>query len=86
MQKIEIAYGRGTQTCTIPDSVQCTYGKLKQVEPEQQAEDQVATALAHLVGNINEDKLRTAKSVAIAISETIKNLRTQSEGACPGES
>ncbi|MDI6877973.1 MAG: nickel-dependent lactate racemase [Desulfitobacteriaceae bacterium] len=69
MQKIEIAYGRGTQTCTIPDSVQCNYGKLKQVEPEQQAEDQVATALAHLVGNIYEDKLRTAKSVAIAISD-----------------
>lgn len=69
MQTLEVPYGRGKQICYIPDSVQCVYAKLRQVEPEQQADDEVAKALDRMIGDINWNKLKAAKSIAVAVSD-----------------
>ncbi|MGE4272049.1 MAG: nickel-dependent lactate racemase [Desulfitobacterium sp.] len=69
MKTIEVPYGHGTQSCSILDDIDCVYGRLKSVEPSVEAGEQISTALLSLIGEINFDKLRSAKSVAIAVSD-----------------
>lgn len=72
MKTIEVPYGRGIQTCQIPDDVECFYGGLSQVEPGGEPEKQIAAALNHMIGHIDLQKLRSANSVAIAVSDTTR--------------
>lgn len=67
--QIEVPYGREKQSCNVPESVQCIYGKLRQVEPEQDPSLQIRLAIEKLIGNINQDKLVKAKKIAIAVSD-----------------
>ncbi|MCR6546094.1 nickel-dependent lactate racemase [Dehalobacterium formicoaceticum] len=69
MKKIEVPYGHETQSCLISDEINCEYGRLKSVESGAEAGEQISAALQDLIGNINFDKLRNAKSVAIAVSD-----------------
>ena len=69
MQLIKVPFGRGKEACFIPDNVQLTYACLKQIEPEQETKDYITDALDNLVGDLNWDKLKTAKSIAIAVSD-----------------
>lgn len=69
LKTIEVPYGRGVQSCSLPDKVHCFYGELKQVEPAALVEEQITAALEGLIGNINLEKLKQAKSIAIAISD-----------------
>lgn len=67
--QIEVPYGRSTQTCSIPDSIHCLFGKLRQAVPEQSAEQQISDALKSLIGDVDFAKLRQAENVAIAVSD-----------------
>ncbi len=67
--QIEVPYGREKQSCNVPESVQCIYGKLRQVEPEQDPSLQIRLAIEKLIGNINQDKLVKAQKIAIAVSD-----------------
>lgn len=67
--RIEVPYGRGIQTCSIPDTINCFFGKLKQVVPEQNTEQQISNALANLIGVVDFSKLQKAKNIAIAVSD-----------------
>ncbi|MGI1657749.1 MAG: nickel-dependent lactate racemase [Desulfitobacterium sp.] len=69
MKIIEVPYGHGTQSCSMPDDIDCVYGRLKSVEPRVEAGEQISTALLNLIGDINFEKLSNAKSVAIAVSD-----------------
>ncbi|HHY27309.1 MAG TPA: nickel-dependent lactate racemase [Desulfitobacterium dehalogenans] len=69
MKTIELPYGHGTQSCSIPNDIDCVFGRLKSVEPSVEAGEQISAALLNLIGDINFDKLRNAKSVAIAVSD-----------------
>lgn len=66
---IEVPYGRGKEACFIPENIQITYTRLKHVEAEQEAKDYITDALDNLIGSLNWEKLRTAKSIAIAVSD-----------------
>lgn len=66
---IEVPYGREKQSCNVPESVQCMYGKLRQVEPELDTSIQIRLAIENLIGDIKQDKLLKAQTVAIAVSD-----------------
>jgi lactate racemase len=67
--KIEVPYGRTTQNCLLPDHLECTYGYIKQVSPEMPVENQLELALKNIIGNIDLQKLKNAKTVAIAVAD-----------------
>lgn len=67
--QIEVPYGREKQFCDIPESVQCIYGKLRQVEPELDPSLQIRLAIRNLIGDINQEKLLKAQKIAIAVSD-----------------
>ena len=66
---IEVPYGRGKQSCNVPESVQCMVGKLHQVEPELAPSLQIRSAIENIIGDIKQDKLVKAQKVAIAVSD-----------------
>lgn len=66
---IETPYGREKQSCNVTESIQCMYGKLRQVEPELDPSLQIRLAIENLIGDIKQDKLVKAKTVAIAVSD-----------------
>lgn len=67
--EIEVSYGKGKQVCQLPDSVRCFHITLRQVSPEREAEQEISSALESLIGTVDFDKLRQARSVAIAVSD-----------------
>jgi lactate racemase len=67
--KIEVPYGRTKLSCKIPDTLECTYGYIKQVSPEAPVEKQLELSLKNILGNIDFQKLRNAKTVAIAVAD-----------------
>ncbi|WP_407305651.1 nickel-dependent lactate racemase [Desulfosporosinus sp. SB140] len=67
--QIKVPYGRENQDCNVPESVQCMYGKLRQVEPEQDPSLQIRFAIKNLIGDIKQDKLVKAQKIAIAVSD-----------------
>ncbi|HBW34155.1 nickel-dependent lactate racemase [Desulfosporosinus sp. BICA1-9] len=67
--EIEVPYGREKQSCNVPESVQCMYGKLRQVVPELDPSSQIRLAIENLIGDINQDKLLKAHKIAIAVSD-----------------
>lgn len=67
--QIEVPYGREKQSCNVPESVECMYGKLRQVEPELDSSVQICLAIENLIGDIQRDKLVKAQKIAIAVSD-----------------
>ncbi|HZK83857.1 MAG TPA: nickel-dependent lactate racemase [Desulfosporosinus sp.] len=66
---IEVPYGREKQFCNVPESAQCMYGKLQQIEPGLDPSLQIRSAIENLIGDIKQEKLVKAQTVAIAISD-----------------
>lgn len=77
MKQIEVPYGHGIQVCSIPADVECVYGKLRQVEPDQDGGKLISDALESLWGDIHLAKLKKAKTVAIAVSDTTRPVPTR---------
>lgn len=77
MKTIEVPYGHGFQSCAIPEEVECLYGRLRAAEPDQDTNKQISGALQTLIGDVNLDKLKAAKSVAIAVSDITRPVPTR---------
>ncbi|MCB8814214.1 nickel-dependent lactate racemase [Desulfosporosinus shakirovi] len=67
--QIKVPYGQEKQSCNVPESVQCMYGKLRQVVPELDPSAQIHLAIKNLIGDIQRDKLVKAQKIAIAVSD-----------------
>ena len=57
--QIEVPYGREKQSCNVPESVQCVYGKLRQVEPELDTSLQIRLAIENLIGGATLASMNT---------------------------
>jgi len=74
---IEVPYGREKQSCNVPDSTQCLYGRLRQVEPKLDPALQIRSAIENIIGHIKQDKLVKAQKIAIAISDITRPVPTR---------
>jgi len=77
LKTIEVPYGHGRQSCSVPAGVECVYGRLKQVEPELEAGELICQALDNLLGEVDLEKLKRAGTVAIAVSDITRPVPTR---------
>ncbi|KLU60554.1 hypothetical protein CEB3_c29370 [Peptococcaceae bacterium CEB3] len=66
---VELPYGQEKETADLPDACSCQVVRLQEVMPEEDADKQIKHALETLTGEINTEKLRRSRTVAIAVSD-----------------
>lgn len=76
--KIAVPYGHTQQIAVLPAEVQCTWARLNPAKPDRSCEEEIRAALEIPLGVVDWDKLCSAKTVAIAVSDITRPVPSRS--------